>query len=93
PDLPFRLLKAIALERGDQATWYMPGNLTPAGYSDWPFAPENGQEQISKFWHGSVRNPLACGRRSRVNPAGYGETIIRSRISEVLMLVAPAAAA
>ncbi|KAG1779899.1 hypothetical protein EV702DRAFT_965209 [Suillus placidus] len=49
PDLPFRLLKDIALERGDQATWYMPGNLTPAGYSDWPFAPENGQQQLSKF--------------------------------------------
>ncbi|KAG1766788.1 oxidoreductase, partial [Suillus occidentalis] len=25
PDLPFRLLKDIALERGDQATWYMRG--------------------------------------------------------------------
>ncbi|KAG2034788.1 FMN-linked oxidoreductase [Suillus americanus] len=44
PDLPFRLLKNIALERGDQATWYMRGNLTPAGYSDWPFAPENDQQ-------------------------------------------------
>ncbi|KAG1844611.1 hypothetical protein DFJ58DRAFT_802134 [Suillus subalutaceus] len=49
PDLPFRLLKNIALERGDQATWYMPGNLTPKGYSDWPFAPENDQQQRSKF--------------------------------------------
>ncbi|KAG2743968.1 NADH:flavin oxidoreductase/NADH oxidase [Suillus brevipes Sb2] len=49
PDLPFRLLKDIALERGDQATWYMRGNLTSAGYSDWPFAPENGQQQISRF--------------------------------------------
>ncbi|KAG1823181.1 hypothetical protein EV424DRAFT_1346372 [Suillus variegatus] len=44
PDLPFRLRKGIALERGDQATWYMGGNLTPAGYSDWPFAPENDQQ-------------------------------------------------
>ncbi|KAG1758268.1 hypothetical protein EDD22DRAFT_850174 [Suillus occidentalis] len=34
---------------GDQATWYMRGNLTSAGYSDWPFAPENVQQQISKF--------------------------------------------
>ncbi|KAG1832337.1 hypothetical protein F4604DRAFT_1694809 [Suillus subluteus] len=49
PDLPFRLLKNIALERGDQATWYMHGNLTPAGYSDWAFAPENDQQQGSKF--------------------------------------------
>ncbi|KAG1761777.1 hypothetical protein EDD22DRAFT_980036 [Suillus occidentalis] len=49
PDLPFRLLKDIALERGDQATWYMRGNLTSAGYSDWPFAPENGQQQISRI--------------------------------------------
>ncbi|KAG2122027.1 hypothetical protein BD769DRAFT_1360849 [Suillus cothurnatus] len=48
PDLPFRLLKNIALERGDQATWYMPGNLTPGGYSDWPFAPEN-EQQISRL--------------------------------------------
>jgi NADPH2 dehydrogenase len=48
PDLPFRLLKNIALERGDQATWYMQGNLTPEGYSDWPFAPEN-DEQISRL--------------------------------------------
>ncbi|KAG2138483.1 hypothetical protein DEU56DRAFT_801932 [Suillus clintonianus] len=49
PDLPFRLLKDIALERGDQKTWYLRGNLTPEGYSDWPFAPENGKHQISKF--------------------------------------------
>ncbi|KAG1793762.1 uncharacterized protein BJ212DRAFT_1414584 [Suillus subaureus] len=48
PDLPFRLLKNIALERGDQATWYMAGNLTPTGYSDWPYAPENDQ-QISRL--------------------------------------------
>ncbi|KAG2122181.1 hypothetical protein BD769DRAFT_1608367 [Suillus cothurnatus] len=48
PDLPFCLLKNIALERGDQATWYMPSNLTPGGYSDWPFAPENKQ-QISRL--------------------------------------------
>ncbi|KAG2151611.1 uncharacterized protein EDB93DRAFT_1224744 [Suillus bovinus] len=48
PDLPFRLLKNIGLERGDQATWYMKGNLTPTGYSDWPFAPENVQQR-SKF--------------------------------------------
>ncbi|KAG1804030.1 uncharacterized protein BJ212DRAFT_1304441 [Suillus subaureus] len=48
PDLPFRLLKNTALERGDQATWYMAGNLTPTGYSDWPYAPENDQ-QISRL--------------------------------------------
>ncbi|KAG2072136.1 NADH:flavin oxidoreductase/NADH oxidase [Suillus decipiens] len=49
PDLPFRLLKDLALERGDQATWYMAGNSTPAGYSDWPFATENSQQLKSKF--------------------------------------------
>ncbi|KAG1746071.1 hypothetical protein EDD22DRAFT_918519 [Suillus occidentalis] len=49
PDLPFRLFKDITLERGDQATWYMRGNLTSAGYSDWAFAPENGQQQISRI--------------------------------------------
>ncbi|KAG2112105.1 hypothetical protein DEU56DRAFT_874389 [Suillus clintonianus] len=48
PDLPFRLLKDIALAEGDQKTWYIPGNLTAAGYSDWPFSPENDQNQISK---------------------------------------------
>lgn len=49
PDLPFRLLNDIALTPGDQATWYMRGDLTPAGYSDWPFAPENDQQQTSKL--------------------------------------------
>ncbi|KAG2072140.1 NADH:flavin oxidoreductase/NADH oxidase [Suillus decipiens] len=49
PDLPFRLLKDLTLERGDQATWYMAGNSTPVGYSDWPFAPENSQQLKSKF--------------------------------------------
>ncbi|KAG1742294.1 uncharacterized protein EDB91DRAFT_1236950 [Suillus paluster] len=49
PDLPFRLLKDIPLERGDQKTWYMVGNLTPTGYSDWPFASEYSQQQTSKF--------------------------------------------
>ncbi|KAG1885358.1 uncharacterized protein F5891DRAFT_1086614 [Suillus fuscotomentosus] len=44
PDLPLHLRKGIALERGDWATWYMGGNLTPAGYSDWLFAPENDQQ-------------------------------------------------
>ncbi|KAG2131484.1 hypothetical protein BD769DRAFT_1722811 [Suillus cothurnatus] len=44
PNLPFCLLKNIALERGDQATWYMSGNLTPGGYLDWPFVPENEQQ-------------------------------------------------
>jgi NADPH2 dehydrogenase len=54
-------LKDIALTPGDQATWYLRGNLTPEGYSDlrgnltpegysdWPFALENGQQQKSKL--------------------------------------------
>ncbi|OJA14292.1 hypothetical protein AZE42_10488 [Rhizopogon vesiculosus] len=46
PDLPFRLLKDIPLEKGNQATWYLAGNLTPTGYSDWPFAPENDQRSL-----------------------------------------------
>ncbi|KAJ8586081.1 FMN-linked oxidoreductase, partial [Rhizopogon salebrosus TDB-379] len=49
PDLPFRLLKDIALAKGDYATWYVSGDLTPTGYSDWPFARENDQQQTSKF--------------------------------------------
>ncbi|KAG2752770.1 hypothetical protein P692DRAFT_20723411 [Suillus brevipes Sb2] len=48
PNLPFRLLMDIALERGDQEKWCMHGNYTPAGYPDWPFAPENGQ--VCKCW-------------------------------------------
>ncbi|KAG2075284.1 FMN-linked oxidoreductase [Suillus decipiens] len=49
PDLPFRLLNDLALEQGDQATWYMAGNSTAAGYSDWPFAPENSQRLKNEF--------------------------------------------
>ncbi|OAX39305.1 FMN-linked oxidoreductase [Rhizopogon vinicolor AM-OR11-026] len=44
PDLPFRLLKDIALAEGNQTTWSMRDDLTPVGYSDWPFAPENVQQ-------------------------------------------------
>ncbi|KAG2112106.1 hypothetical protein DEU56DRAFT_905472 [Suillus clintonianus] len=44
PDLPFRLLKDLPLTAGDPKTWYIPGNLEAAGYSDWPFAPENKQQ-------------------------------------------------
>ncbi|KAG2753690.1 FMN-linked oxidoreductase [Suillus brevipes Sb2] len=49
PDLPFRLLKDIAVERGDQSTWYLPGNALPTGYSDYAFAAENDQQQISRL--------------------------------------------
>ncbi|KAF9233630.1 hypothetical protein BU15DRAFT_90270 [Melanogaster broomeanus] len=38
PDLPVRLQKDIPLTPGDRFTYYLPGNLTPTGYNDWPFA-------------------------------------------------------
>ncbi|KIJ63020.1 hypothetical protein HYDPIDRAFT_113527, partial [Hydnomerulius pinastri MD-312] len=38
PDLPARLRKDIPLAAGDRGTYYLSGNLTPHGYSDWPFA-------------------------------------------------------
>ncbi|KAH7906896.1 hypothetical protein BJ138DRAFT_567017 [Hygrophoropsis aurantiaca] len=38
PDLPHRLMKDLPLTPGDSSTNYLPGNLTPLGYSDWPFA-------------------------------------------------------
>ena len=38
PDLPIRLQKNLTLTRPDRSTYYLRGNLTPLGYSDWPFA-------------------------------------------------------
>ncbi|EGN94614.1 hypothetical protein SERLA73DRAFT_188596 [Serpula lacrymans var. lacrymans S7.3] len=40
PDLPFRLLKNLPLTAEDRETFYQPGNLTPSGYTDFPFAGE-----------------------------------------------------
>ena len=38
PDLPVRLQKNLALTPMDRSKYYLTGNLTPFGYSDWPFA-------------------------------------------------------
>ncbi|KIJ16015.1 hypothetical protein PAXINDRAFT_75914 [Paxillus involutus ATCC 200175] len=38
PDLPARLQKDTPVIPGDRSAYYLPGNLTPLGYSDWPFA-------------------------------------------------------
>ncbi|KAH7929176.1 FMN-linked oxidoreductase [Leucogyrophana mollusca] len=38
PDLPRRLKEDIPLTPGDRGTYYLPGDHTPLGYSDWPFA-------------------------------------------------------
>ncbi|KAI9572306.1 hypothetical protein HD554DRAFT_2036298 [Boletus coccyginus] len=38
PDLPVRLRENIPLTAKDRSKYYMAGNLTPFGYSDWPFA-------------------------------------------------------
>ncbi|KIJ16031.1 hypothetical protein PAXINDRAFT_168669 [Paxillus involutus ATCC 200175] len=38
PDLPARLQQDIPLTPSDRSTYYLSGNLTPFGYSDWKFA-------------------------------------------------------
>ncbi|KAJ7616517.1 hypothetical protein FB45DRAFT_1105724 [Roridomyces roridus] len=38
PDLPYRLLHGIPLNRGTRALYYAPGSVDPAGYTDYPFA-------------------------------------------------------
>jgi len=38
PDLPARLRTNVSLRPGDRSKYYLPGNLTPFGYNDWPFA-------------------------------------------------------
>lgn len=40
PDLPERILKGLPLAKGNRATYYAPGDFTPAGYTDYPFAAE-----------------------------------------------------
>ncbi|KZP33443.1 FMN-linked oxidoreductase [Athelia psychrophila] len=40
PDLPTRLKDDIPLTRGNRETYYMPGNFTGLGYTDYPFADE-----------------------------------------------------
>jgi len=43
PDLPARLQKNLSLTPSDRSKYYLVGNLTPAGYNDWPFADGNVQ--------------------------------------------------
>ncbi|KAJ7216436.1 hypothetical protein GGX14DRAFT_441507 [Mycena pura] len=38
PDLPYRLLRDIALAVGNRALYYAPGSTDPKGYTDYPFA-------------------------------------------------------
>ncbi|KAH7905134.1 hypothetical protein BJ138DRAFT_1118750, partial [Hygrophoropsis aurantiaca] len=40
PDLPRRLKEDIPFSKGDRGMYYLAGDLTPKGYSDWPFAEE-----------------------------------------------------
>ncbi|KAI9567570.1 hypothetical protein HD554DRAFT_2268491 [Boletus coccyginus] len=49
PDLPLRLQKNLRLTPGDRSKYYQPGNLTPLGYNDWPFADGNAQEAVVKL--------------------------------------------
>ncbi|KAL0572076.1 hypothetical protein V5O48_009894 [Marasmius crinis-equi] len=41
PDLPYRLKHNIPLTPYDRTTFYIPGSLTPKGYTDYPFVPKN----------------------------------------------------
>ncbi|KAF8837215.1 FMN-linked oxidoreductase [Paxillus ammoniavirescens] len=47
PDLPTRLQEDTPITPGDRSTYYLPGNLTPFGYSDWTFA--DGSTVDGKF--------------------------------------------
>ncbi|EIW76946.1 FMN-linked oxidoreductase [Coniophora puteana RWD-64-598 SS2] len=40
PDLPRRLKENLPLTPSDRSKFYLVGNLTPEGYTDWPFADE-----------------------------------------------------
>ncbi|KAG6370312.1 hypothetical protein JVT61DRAFT_12265 [Boletus reticuloceps] len=45
PDLLVQLQKNIPLTRSDRSKYYLAGNLTPFGYSDWSFA-DGGVQQV-----------------------------------------------
>ncbi|KAF8441650.1 hypothetical protein L210DRAFT_436596 [Boletus edulis BED1] len=49
PNLPVRLQEDIPLTPPDQSKLYQVGNLTPSGYSDWPFADGNVRETDGKL--------------------------------------------
>ncbi|KAG6378321.1 hypothetical protein JVT61DRAFT_14043 [Boletus reticuloceps] len=49
PDLPARLQEDIPLTPTDRSKYYQVGNLTPSGYSDWPFADGNVRETDGKL--------------------------------------------
>lgn len=51
PDLPMRLRKNLALASRDRSTYFVPGSLTPLGYSGWPFADGivEGIDEVTPF--------------------------------------------
>ncbi|KAG6378330.1 hypothetical protein JVT61DRAFT_14053 [Boletus reticuloceps] len=49
PDLPVRLQEDIPLTPPDRSKFYLVGNLTPSGYSDWSFADGNVRETDGKL--------------------------------------------
>ncbi|KAG6380374.1 hypothetical protein JVT61DRAFT_8487 [Boletus reticuloceps] len=49
PDLPVRLQEDITLTPPDRSKYYQVGNLTPSGYSDWPFADGKVRETDGKL--------------------------------------------
>jgi len=40
PDLPLRLKQGLLLNKGNCNTYYLPGNFTPLGYTDYSFVRE-----------------------------------------------------
>ncbi|KAG2046200.1 FMN-linked oxidoreductase [Suillus hirtellus] len=81
PDLPLRLRKGIALERGDWATWYMGGNLTPAATVELtPFKRVTGVDPSSKMIkvaQGTFKNtPTSTGQYEYIQASAENLTFL-----------------
>ncbi|KIK69105.1 hypothetical protein GYMLUDRAFT_153135 [Collybiopsis luxurians FD-317 M1] len=50
PDLPFRLEKNLPLNEWDRATFYLPGDTSGKGYTDYPFY--NGTARAWRYYEG-----------------------------------------
>ncbi|KAG2360609.1 hypothetical protein BDR07DRAFT_1377868 [Suillus spraguei] len=74
PDLPFRLLKDLALEWGDQAMWYMAGNSTPAAFLSYGMieavcCASRRPSRDAQLW---AENNVDCGNRQLSTTAQHG---------------------
>ena len=78
PDLPFRLQKDLPLNAYDRETFYLPGDATGKGYTDYPFYSEAVVSQTVTASRSSVEratgSPLGSNRRFRADdPRGSGD--------------------